>query len=97
MPELDTKEEWFLMDCCLPKLQWARLRVKNDGSSQVLTVGRVLTFSTEEEARSWLSEDEYQDLDFVLTSGEYQLPARVVPPQASTDAELQAVMARLAV
>ena len=93
---LSAREEWFLMDCLLPKLQWALLRVADDGTALILTPGRRLEFATEDAARSWMAEDEYQDLRTILTSGDYVLPPVVEPPSASTDTELQARMAAAA-
>jgi hypothetical protein len=56
--------EWWIMDCGLPDLIWARLRSWADGSADILTSGgAVERFSTKDDAVSWLCEDEYCELE----------------------------------
>ena len=54
------KENWWLMWCSFPNLNWARLRTYDDLSAEILDCdGSKYTFSNEEEARYSLMEDEY--------------------------------------
>lgn len=53
--------EWWLHDCDLPALTWARLRVFKDGSADVCWEegGTLYGFDKREFAAYYLSEDEY--------------------------------------
>ncbi len=53
--------EWWLHDCDLPALRWARLRVFTDGSADACweEAGTLFGFDQHEFAAFYLSEDEY--------------------------------------
>jgi hypothetical protein len=88
MPHQDS---WWLDWSALPDLHWARLRVFEDGASEVFDLdGKTHRFETEDEARHWLSEDEYSALDTLMEQGE--VVPTVAPPAAATDAALVRLM-----
>ena len=53
--------EWYLHDCDLPRLRWARLRVFDDGTADACWErdGKRYGFDSREFANSFLTEDEY--------------------------------------
>jgi hypothetical protein len=53
--------EWWLHDCDLPSLTWARLRVFNDGTADACWADRakLYGFAAREFAGYFLAEDEY--------------------------------------
>lgn len=56
-----TLTEWWIMDCSFPDLNWARLRVYDDGTSEVFDCdGRTHQFVTQKDANNWLCEDEFR-------------------------------------
>jgi len=86
------RETWWLDDSGFPDLLWARLRVFADGSADVLDLdGKVHRFLTEQEARAWLAEDEYQPFESLsdddLKDGGLTRE-ELVPPSALQDADL---------
>jgi hypothetical protein len=83
--------EWWIMDCGLPDLIWARLRSWEDGHADVLSVGGIVEhFATTSEAASSLGEDEYRDLE-VFDQSDYDsgrnLPL-IWPPEGASDGEV---------
>lgn len=87
---------WWLDWSALPdRLLWARLSVESNGSAVVLDCeGKHHLFSNEGTARSWLNEDEYSRMEHLVESGE--LPASVLPPTGSSEAELLRAMSSTA-
>jgi hypothetical protein len=85
-------ERWFLDVSGFPDLLWARLQIFTDGSAEVLDLdGKVHRFSSEQEARYWLAEDEYQALESIDAEDlAYGGLAReeLVPPSAVAQSEL---------
>ena len=83
--------QWWLMDS-LPELNWARLIVSPDGHAKVFDCdGKTHRFETEEEARYFLSEDEFRPWEHYEASDFADAPfsiGDVHPPVGSTDAEL---------
>jgi hypothetical protein len=83
---------WWLDVTGLPDLLWARLRVFADGTADVLDLnGRVHEFSTEQGAREWLLEDEYERLESIEDDDlRYAGVTRkeLVPPSARNDADI---------
>ena len=84
---------WWLMDCALPNLNWARMRVFADGTADVLdSDGRLHEFHSAADARDWLSEDELirasslepDELAAYVLETEDIAP----PPEGISDAEL---------
>jgi hypothetical protein len=57
--------EWWLHDCDLPALTWARLRVFDDGTSDASWEegGTLYGFDSQEYAGLFLAEDEYIRFD----------------------------------
>ncbi len=86
------KLEWYLMDCSLPDLNWARLRVFLDGTSDVLDMdGTSKRFACEADAHDWLCEDEFRRLATMDAEDVADHPFGVediVAPRADTDDEL---------
>ncbi len=79
-------QSWWLMDCSLPDLNWARLRINANGSAEVLDCdGTVHRFASEDEATSFLSEDEFVPFDDL---DEGTLPDGVRPPEGGSDTEI---------
>lgn len=80
------------MWCSFPDLNWARLRVYEDGSSDVYDIdGRLIEFSTVEEARAHLWEDEYSELNDLSRDDELELGiplTEIKPPTGESDIEL---------
>lgn len=77
-------DEWWLMDCALPSLSWARLREFESGSAEVFDCdGATHVFERAAQARNWLREDEYEPL---LDLGPADLavhglrPDQLIPP-----------------
>jgi hypothetical protein len=71
---------WWLDTSALPELFWARLCVHGDGRAEVLDLdGRLHQFPDEDEARKWLREDEYDELDYLRECGD--VPAALEPPR----------------
>lgn len=87
--------EWWIMDCGLPDLIWARLRSWTDGTADVLTTGGELDrFPSRDEAVSWLCEDEFRDLE-VFNQGEFEIGLDlpfIWPPEGESDAALAPLM-----
>ena len=83
---------WWLDYSALPeRLLWARLEVTKDGLATVLDLdGRLYHFPSGQEAKDWLSEDEYSTLGGLIEDGEVD-PA-TEPPSAATDAQLVPLM-----
>ena len=78
---------WWLSWASLPEHRaWARLTVTGSGAATVLDCdGWTHRFASEEDARTWLLEDEFSMLEHLLD--EYDL-AGVAPPSAPTEAAL---------
>lgn len=88
-----SRQEWWLDGSALPNLLWARLTVFDATCVEVLDLdGRYRFFESEEAARLWLAEDEYEPLEGLVREGD--LGASVVPPSAPTD---EALIPRMAV
>ena len=94
--EMIVHTEWWLMWCDFPNLNWARLRVYADGSSDVFDMdGRLIKFATAQEARDDLSEDEYSELSHLDNDdeGELLMPlADIKPPIGESEVELLPMM-----
>ena len=86
-PSSGAQVSWWLDWSALPEHRiWARLTVADSGTAAVLDCdGRTLWFASEEDARSWLVEDEFSQLENLLD--EFDL-AGVAPPSAPTHAAL---------
>ena len=80
------------MWCDFPNLNWARLRVFADGSADVFDMdGRILEFSSEQEATLDLASDEYSKLTNLDEDDERELGiplATIEPPVGASDADL---------
>jgi hypothetical protein len=91
-----TRVGWWLGVGGLPDLLWARLQVFSDGSAEVLDLdGRVHRFPSEQAARYWLLEDEYEPLDSLDDEDlRYGGLSRddLVPPSAVRHSDLVAQM-----
>jgi hypothetical protein len=92
VPQID---EWWLMSSALPDLVWARLRIHEDQSAEVLEASGKRTFANRDDAESYLAEDEYspvedliEDDDELLRERFGQSLKRLVPPAADSDPEL---------
>jgi hypothetical protein len=89
-------DSWYLMYSSLPDLNWARLRVFESGSAEVFDCdGRTTRFASEEDARLWLAEDEFQALASFDAEDEEEYGikfAAITPPQAESEQELQGKM-----
>ena len=90
------KIEWWLMDCSLPDLNWARMRSFENESVDVLdSDGKTHSFKSEEEAHHWLAEDEFVPLvDLQAEDLErYGIDIdELHPPQGETEAKLLPTM-----
>jgi len=78
------KTRWWLMDCSLPQRNWARLRVWNDGTCDLLdSDDRLHPFESEAAAVTFLREDEFVPLDQLLDEVTYNRvgPSPLVPPE----------------
>jgi hypothetical protein len=86
------KVQWWLMWCDFPNLNWARLRVYADGSTDVFDMdGRTSKFPNEEAAREFLAEDEFTELSLLDEEDERKLGvplASLAPPIGISDEEL---------
>ncbi|MEP0920121.1 hypothetical protein NC981_25335 [Leptolyngbya sp. DQ-M1] len=90
-----TKEEWWLMDCSFPDLQWARLRVYDDNSAEVFYGSRCSNHKNEESACSELVDDEYVKFSDLDQDDEeyYGIPfSKIYPPSGTTDEVLKEQM-----
>jgi hypothetical protein len=89
-------EHWWLMTCDSPDLNWARLRVYQDGSADIFDCdGRTTTFASTEAAERHLREDEYTLLEEVEPDEQAMLCSvwdDIFPPTAATDIELKRLM-----
>jgi hypothetical protein len=89
-------ESWWLDESALPDLLWARLRCFSDGRAEVLDLdGRYTQFASEDEARLFLLEDEYAQLDRIAVENFIDAgmsPGVPRPPQAHSDVELVGLM-----
>jgi hypothetical protein len=85
MPKVD-RTMWWLGPTALPDLHWARLRVFDGGTAEVLDLdGKIHPFDTEQAARLWLLEDEYEsfeNLDDEHLANAGLSKADLVPPTA---------------
>jgi hypothetical protein len=86
------EEQWYLMDCSLPNLNWARIRIFQDGVAEVFDMdGRITRFITAEEAYYFLREDEFVRFD-ELDDEEVEALRRplhtITPPKGETDEEI---------
>lgn len=88
--------QWWLMWCDFPNLNWARLRVYDDGSADVFdSDGRTQRFLIREDAIHSLLEDEYQELHTLDENDEEDLGvplATIRPPAGVSDDELLSQM-----
>lgn len=64
---MNFREQWWLMYCDLPDLNWAYLRIYDNKNAEIFdSDGSLFEFIDEEEAVTFLSEDEFisfEDLD----------------------------------
>ncbi|MEH2310546.1 MAG: hypothetical protein V7K35_03745 [Nostoc sp.] len=68
------KENWWLMSCSFPNLNWARLRTYDDLSAEILDCdGSKYTFSNEEEAHYFLMEDEFTQFESLDREDEQEI------------------------
>jgi hypothetical protein len=83
------RSEWWLMTCSFPSLNWARMRVYEDGSADVFDLdGRLLKFTTVEEAQAELWDDEYRELSQLDADDERDLGiplSEIETPSGQTD------------
>jgi hypothetical protein len=90
------RESWYLMSCSFPDLNWARLRVLASGQAEVFDCdGRTTRFSSEEDARMWLFEDEFTAFDTLDAEDEVEFGIRLSDirvPSGKTDEELKPQM-----
>jgi hypothetical protein len=89
------REEWWLMTCDFPNLNWARLRIYDDGTADVFdSDGTTMLFVSYDKAWENLSEDEYDTIDAVRKDAvEYGLSLEeLTPPTANADVDLIARM-----
>src|SRR5205085_1514710 len=86
------KVQWWLMYCDRPNLNWARLQVYDDGSADVFDMdGRTTNFPTEKEARLFLKDDEFTELNMLDEEDEGKLGlnlALLKPPMGHSDKEM---------
>lgn len=86
------RSDWWLMSSSFPDLNWARLRVYGSGVADIYDMdGRLWEFGSEEQARNWLSEDEYTpfpDLDESDAQDLGRPLESIQPPQGENDDEL---------
>ena len=94
-PSNDTRDQWWLAS--LGRLLiWARLRVREAGTAEVLdNDGNVLTYDSEDSARAALFDAEFVawdglDEDDALARG-FSL-SELAPPQAARDEDLRGNM-----
>jgi hypothetical protein len=91
-PKEIEKVQWWLMWCDFPNLNWARIRVFADGSADVFDMdGRTSEFSNEEDARDFLTEEEFSELSTLDDNDELELGvplASIAPPTGTSDEEL---------
>lgn len=80
------------MSCDFPDLNWARLRVYDDSSAEILDCdGSTYSFSNEQEARWDLVEDEFIEFNDLDQENEQELGTSlpsINPPSGETEAEL---------
>lgn len=93
------RTEWWLMDCDLPNLRWARLTVHEDGTVELLTCDGSQAFASVEAAEDELRQDEYDRLSDIVEDYEYYegehpgVPLRALrPPTATAPDELRLLM-----
>ncbi len=86
------REQWYVMSCDFPHLNWARLRVYADGTAEIFDCdGQTLRCATEAAAHEELSIDEYVAVDDLTEIDMIALeqPLSVItPPSGDTDEEL---------
>ena len=91
-PKEIVKVQWWLMWCDFPNLNWARLKVYDDGSADVFDMdGRTSRFPNEQEAIWFLAEDEFSALNSLDEDDERMLGvplSSITPPIGNTDADL---------
>ncbi len=90
------KEQWWLMDCSLPDLNWARLRVFDSEDAEVFDSDGVShKFSNQDDALAWLAEDEFIPFDDIDIEDERAFginKSEIQPPTANNDSELARLM-----
>jgi hypothetical protein len=94
------KIEWWYDDATFhhsgkSTVALARLTVREDGTAQILTDGETLEFENEEEAESWLTNEEYSGLETMFDEFEEKgisPDPRIKPPIAASDQELAGKM-----
>jgi hypothetical protein len=84
--------EWYLMDCDLPELNWARMRVYANGFADACWEdgGIVYGFIQSNFAGFFLNEDEYRRLSTMDADDEQEFGIRlaeITPPTWSDDVE----------
>lgn len=86
-------DSWYLMDSSFPDLNWARLRIFSSGATEVFDCdGATHRFTSVEEAKAWLSEDEFRPLDALDAEDEREhgiVLAEINVPRADSDLELK--------
>ena len=96
MNNMNFKEQWWLMYCDLPDLNWACLRIYEDKSAQVFdSDGSLFDFENQEDAISFLSEDEFisfEDLDQNHEKDFGIFIGNIKPPQGKTYEEFSSQM-----
>ncbi|MBE9041014.1 hypothetical protein IQ235_09500 [Oscillatoriales cyanobacterium LEGE 11467] len=90
------KETWWLSYATFPDLIWALLQVYDNDVAEVLTMdGDRYRFENEEEARLWLSEDEYSSFTSLDEDDEEDLGCSISSiqiPSGNSDNELVSKM-----
>jgi hypothetical protein len=89
------KTEWWYESALFDldnTLVFARLTVQDEGSANVLTdAGERLEFASEDDARTWLGDEEYYPLDHLVESLKEQgipVDPRIKPPVGERDDEV---------
>ena len=91
------KEQWWLMSCSFPDLNWARLRVYSDSTAEIFDCdGKTSRYPNEEEARINLIDDEYEEFNYLLEEEDeldLSIPlSSIKSPSAKNDEKLQPKM-----
>jgi hypothetical protein len=93
------REQWYLMDCDFPHLNWARLRVYTDGTAEIFDRdGCTLRYATEAAASEDLRMDEYVALEDLNEEDMVALQrplTAITPPRGETDEKILTQMYQL--
>ncbi len=94
--EIYPKDIWYLLYALFPALAWARLRIFDDGSCEVLDHdGLKYNFISQEDANSWLRQEEYTRLEVLDQEDEEDfgiILSTIKVPNGQTEEEILARM-----